>query len=46
MQFLEQELRQLSFLWWLVTIHIPLDHVPEFFKGGSSVEIGLAVTRS
>lgn len=32
--------------WWLVTVHLPLDHVPEFFKGGSSLDIGLAVTRS
>lgn len=46
MQFLGQELRILSFVWWLVTVRLPLDHVPEFFKGGSSLDIGLDVTRS
>lgn len=29
-----------SAVWWLVTIHLLLDHVPEVFKRGSSLGLG------
>lgn len=32
MPVLVQKVKQLSFLFWLVTIHRPLDHIPEVFS--------------
>lgn len=32
MPFLVQQFKQLSFVWWLVAIHLPLNHIPELFS--------------
>lgn len=28
-----QKFNQLGFVWWLVTMHLPLDHIPEVLNG-------------
>ena len=33
MPLLAQKVKQFSFVWWLVTIHLPLDYIPEVFNG-------------
>ena len=32
-RWVAQKFKQLGFVWWLVTIHLPLDHIPEVFNG-------------
>ena len=32
MPLLAQQFKQFGFVWWLVTIHLPLDHIPEVFN--------------
>ena len=39
MPLLQQQFKHLSLVWWLVTIHLSFDHIPEVFNGVQ--EIGL-----